>query len=168
MHDPRDKAGADSHLPLTAPTFHILLALVDDERHGYAIMRDIEKRTSREMRMGPGTLYGSLKRLLDDGLLSERAVVTKASLFRERRRYYRITALGMEVARAEAHRLETLVRCARVKHLLESDGDGGGDGDDAPEATLRVARDRQALLVAHEPRTLLVAHEPQTDGSGHA
>jgi DNA-binding PadR family transcriptional regulator len=108
----------DARPPLTAATFHILLALVDEERHGYAIMQEITERTDGAVRLGPGTLYGSLKRLLEQGIVEESDERADPALDDERRRYYRITRYGVAVARAEARRLEQLVRSARRKKLI--------------------------------------------------
>jgi DNA-binding PadR family transcriptional regulator len=113
--DERDPAG---ELPLTPATFHILLTLADGERHGYAIMREVAERTEDTVRLGPGTLYGSLKRLLDGGLVEESDERADPALDDERRRYYRITAFGLAVARAEARRLDSLLREARRKKLI--------------------------------------------------
>jgi len=98
--------------------FHILLALADKERHGYHIMREVEERTSGNVRLGPGTLYGSVKRMIADGLIEELDERPAPDLDDERRRYYRLTDLGFRVAGAEAQRLEQLVRSARAKKLL--------------------------------------------------
>src|SRR5471032_3365456 len=100
----------ESHLPMTAATFQILISLADAERHGYAIMREVSERTGGDVRLGPGTLYGSLKRLLEDGLVEEGPERADPDMDDERRRYYRITKFGLLVARAEARRLEVLVR----------------------------------------------------------
>ena len=108
----------NDELPLTPATFHILLALVEGERHGYAIMREVRERTSGAVQLGPGTLYGSLKRLLEAGLVEESGERADPELDDERRRYYRITRFGSAVARAEARRLEALVQMARQKRLL--------------------------------------------------
>src|SRR6266478_9387142 len=105
-------------LPLTPAVFHILLALADSERHGYGIMQEIAERTQGAMRMGPGTLYGSIKRMLADGLIEAAAERPDPELDDERRRYYRLTDFGFRVARAEAERLEKLVKSARSKNLL--------------------------------------------------
>ena len=104
--------------PLTPATFHILLALVGVNRHGYGIMREVEERTEGAVRLGPGTLYGSLKRLLAMGLVEEEGERADPQLGEERRRYYRITALGESAVRAEARRLAADVRLARQKNLL--------------------------------------------------
>jgi DNA-binding PadR family transcriptional regulator len=119
MTKPSSKVRApESELPLTPPTFQILLALVDGERHGYAIMKEVAERTGGGVRLGPGTLYGSLKRLLDGGLVGEVGERADPELGDERRRYYRITPFGLAVARAEAMRMEAVVRGARKKKLL--------------------------------------------------
>ena len=108
----------DAHLPLTPATFQILLTLVDGDRHGYAIMQEVAERTEGDVRLGPGTLYGSLKRLLEAGLVAEGGEESDPELGDERRRYYCLTRLGLAVARAEARRLEAMVRMARQKKLL--------------------------------------------------
>jgi DNA-binding PadR family transcriptional regulator len=101
-------------LPL--PAFHILLAVADRERHGYAIMQDVRARTDGRLRLGPGTLYGSIKRLLADGLIEELDERPDAE-DDVRRRYYRITRLGRRVATEEAARLTALLRHARAMGL---------------------------------------------------
>ena len=106
-------------LPLTPAVFHILLALADSERHGYGIMLEILKRTDGAMHMGPGTLYGSIKRLLADGLIEPAGERSDPTLDDERRRYYRLTDFGQRVALAEAQRLEQLVHIAQAKSLLQ-------------------------------------------------
>jgi len=108
----------EAHLPLTPATFQILLALVDRERHGYAIMREVTERSGGSVRLGPGTLYGSLKRLLEGGLIEEGGERADPDLDDERRRYYRITEFGLAVARAEARRMAEVVRAARQKKLI--------------------------------------------------
>jgi len=105
-------------LPLTPAVFHILLALTDGERHGYAIMREIEESTNRQVNMGPGTLYGTIKRLLHAGLVEESDERPKTEEDDERRRYYRLTGLGQRVVEAEARRYENLVKLARRKKVL--------------------------------------------------
>jgi DNA-binding PadR family transcriptional regulator len=102
-------------LPLPPATFQIMLALADGERHGYAIMREVAERTEGAVRLGPGTLYGTLKRLLEAGLVEESG---EPDIGDERRRYYRLAKLGLSVARAEARRLEGMVRAARQKKLI--------------------------------------------------
>ena len=116
-------------LPLTPAVFHILLALSDGERHGYGIMREIEARTGGAVRMGPGTLYGSIKRMLADGLIVETDERPDPALDDQRRRYYRIAYRGERAAQAEAVRLEQLVGIARAKRLLperQAELAGGG------------------------------------------
>ncbi len=105
-------------LPLTPAVFHILLALADGERHGYGIMQEIAGRTHGTMRMGPGTLYGSIKRMLADGLIEASEERPDPEADDERRRYYRLTNFGQRVAQAEAGRLEQIVRLAHVKKIL--------------------------------------------------
>ncbi len=116
----------ESLLPLTPAVFHILLALVDGERHGYGIMQEVAHRTDGKARMGPGTLYGSIKRMLADGLIEESGERPDPALDDERRRYYRLTNLGQRVVRAEAERLERLVNIARSKRLLHGSEAIGG------------------------------------------
>lgn len=102
--------------PLPPATFHILLALTDGERHGYAIIQEIEARTGGELRLSAGTLYRSIARMVEQGLIAE--VMRRPSRQDDpRRRYYRITALGTSVARAEMRRLTQLVRLARASGL---------------------------------------------------
>jgi DNA-binding PadR family transcriptional regulator len=110
----------DDFLPLTPAMFHILLALADRERHGYDIMREVDERTEGKVRLGPGTLYGSIKRMLGDGLVEELDERPDPELDDERRRYYRLTDFGYRVAVAEAERLARLVKAARIKKLLST------------------------------------------------
>jgi len=105
-------------LPLTPPVFHILLALADEERHGYGIMLDVARQTNDVLQLGPGTLYGCLKRMLAAGLIAESDERPDPALDDERRRYYRMTALGHRVVRAEAQRLASAVTAAKAKRLL--------------------------------------------------
>jgi DNA-binding PadR family transcriptional regulator len=104
-------------LPLPAALFQILVALADRERHGYGIMQDIAARTDGKMRLSPGTLYGSIKRMLEQGLIQESDERPDPELDDERRRYYRITEFGRRVAGAETERLSKLVSQA-VANLL--------------------------------------------------
>jgi len=104
--------------PLTPAVFQILVALSDGERHGYAIMRDVAKETGQSFVMGPGTLYGTLKRMLEAGLVEECGERPDPEINEERRRYYRITSAGRRAAADEAKRLHALVRLARRKSLL--------------------------------------------------
>lgn len=105
-------------LPLTPAVFHILLALADGERHGYAIIKEVESLTEGRMRLGPGTLYGSIKRMLEEGFIEESDERPDPALDDERRRYYRLTEFGRRVAAAEASRLQRVVTAARAKKLL--------------------------------------------------
>ena len=102
-------------LPLTPPVFHILLALADQERHGYGIMQDVARQTNDVLQLGPGTLYGCLKRMLTAGLVEESDERPDLELDDERRRYYRMTALGRKTVRAEAARLAEAVTAANVR-----------------------------------------------------
>jgi DNA-binding PadR family transcriptional regulator len=115
---PTTASEAEALLPLPASEFQILLALADGERHGYAIMQEIERRSDGAVRLGPGTLYGSIKRMLAAGLIEESEERPAAARGDERRRYYRITEFGNRVATAEARRMERLVTAARAKRLL--------------------------------------------------
>jgi DNA-binding PadR family transcriptional regulator len=103
----------ESLLPLPPAAFHILMSLAAGDRHGYAIIQDVAARTADQLRLGAGTLYRSLQRMLEQGLIIESGDRPAADLDDERRRYYRITAFGEKVARAEARRLTDLVRLAR-------------------------------------------------------
>ena len=111
-----------AQLPLTAVVLHILLALSEGERHGYAIAQEIEAATHGEVRTGPGTLYGSIQRMLDSGLIEEAARRPRAADDDERRRYYRMTAFGKRVLALEAERLAQVVRIARTKRVLGGEG----------------------------------------------
>src|SRR4029079_12658476 len=113
---PAEREEVEQLLPLPPATFHILLALVDRERHGYAIIQDVEARTQGELRMSAGTLYRSIARMVEQGLITE---VTKRRAAGDdpRRRYYRLTPFGTTVASAEMRRLSQLVRMARARGL---------------------------------------------------
>jgi len=113
-------------LPLTPPVFHILLALADGERHGYGIMQDVARQTGNALQLGPGTLYGCLKRMLAARLVEESGERPDPALDDERRRYYRMTDLGHRAVRAEAQRLAAAVTAARSKRLFEKPGVAGG------------------------------------------
>ena len=102
-------------LPLTPVVFHTLLALVDGTSHGYVIAQEVERRTEGKVRMGPGTLYGSLRRMGSQGLIEEIEKPRDASAHRERRRYYALTELGRRVLRAETRRLASVVAFASHK-----------------------------------------------------
>jgi len=112
------------HLPLTPQVFHILVALADRDQHGYAIMQDVAERTGGGMRLSPGTLYGSIKRMLEQGLITELRDKDRpdAPQDDERRRYYRLTPFGRKVAKAEAARLSDMVEQARVYGLAPKRG----------------------------------------------
>ena len=105
---------ADALLPLPPATFHILVALADEDRHGYAIMQDVAARTGGELKLSAGTLYRSLQRMLEQGLLAEISARPAPELDDERRRYYRITPFGRAVARAETRRLAQMLKLARA------------------------------------------------------
>jgi len=107
-----------SFLPLQPAVFHILLALGDGEKHGYAIKREIARRSDGIVRLGPGTLYGSIKRMLSQQLIEESDERPDFSLDDERRRYYRITSLGQRVAAAEVERMKSLISLARAKRMI--------------------------------------------------
>ena len=107
-------------LPLTPPVFHILLALAEEERHGYGIMQDVARQTDGALQLGPGTLYGCLKRMLAAGLVEESDERPDPALDDERRRYYRMTALGRRIVRAEAQRLAGAVTVAMARLAGES------------------------------------------------
>jgi DNA-binding PadR family transcriptional regulator len=107
-----------SLLPLTPPVFHILLALAEEERHGYGIMQDVAWQTNNALQLGPGTLYGCLKRMLAAGLVEESDERPDPAMDDERRRYYRMTALGRRAVRAEAERLAGAVTAARARRLF--------------------------------------------------
>lgn len=98
-------------------TFHILMSLAEEERHGYAIIKDVEASTEGELRLSPGTLYRTLQRMLEEGLIVESNRRPARALDDERRRYYRITPQGVAAARAELRRLTQLVRLGRERGL---------------------------------------------------
>jgi len=112
-----DTLEPEALLPLPTAAFHILLALADADRHGYGIIQEVEERTGGELRLSAGTLYRSIQRMLEQGLLVEVRERPAPELDDERRRYYRITPFGTEVARAEAQRLAKLVKMARAVGL---------------------------------------------------
>jgi DNA-binding PadR family transcriptional regulator len=106
-------APSESFLPLPAATFHILMAVAEEDRHGYAIIQDVAARTGGELKLSAGTLYRSIQRMLEQGLIIETQERPAPELDDERRRYYRITPLGAAVAKAEATRMAKLVKWAR-------------------------------------------------------
>ncbi len=105
---------------LTPAVFHVLLALADQDRHGYGIMLEVAERTNQQVQMGPGTLYGTLKRMLEGHLIEECDERIDPGLSDERRRYYRITRQGRRAAATEAERLQALVRIARAKSVFRT------------------------------------------------
>jgi DNA-binding PadR family transcriptional regulator len=107
----------DALLPLPTATLHILLALADEDRHGYGVIQEVAARTGGSLKLSAGTLYRSIARMLEQGLVVETSERPAPELDDERRRYYRITAFGRDVARAEAGRLASLVRLARASGL---------------------------------------------------
>jgi DNA-binding PadR family transcriptional regulator len=114
----KSKTDPESLLPLTPAVFHVLLALADGERHGYSIMQEVAEHTDGQIKMGPGTLYGTVKRLLEAQLIEESDARPDAHLDDERRRYYRLTGVGEQVVRAEAQRYADIVALARGKKLI--------------------------------------------------
>ena len=104
-------------LPLTPAIAHILLALADEDRHGYGIMQEVERLTAGAVRMGPGTLYGTLKRMLESGLVVETDDRPDPDMDDDRRRYYRATPLGLAALEAETARMHALVSAARSKRV---------------------------------------------------
>ncbi len=110
-----DVRNPDEMSPLPAAQLHILLALADGDKHGYAVMREVESMTDGEVTMGPGTLYGAIKKMLSAGLVEETDERPDPEMDDERRRYYRTTGLGVKVLQAETERLDRLVRTARAK-----------------------------------------------------
>ena len=109
-----DGPSPESLLPLQPTTFHILLSLAEEDRHGYAIILDVARRTGGEIRLSAGTLYRSIQRMLELGLIIETKSRPIPEMDDERRRYYRITPLGTAVAKAEVNRLSSLVKMARA------------------------------------------------------
>ena len=105
-------------LPLPSAAFHILVSLAEGDRHGYAIIQEVAARTGGEVKLGPGTLYRSIQRMIDEDLIVESETRPAPDADDERRRYYRITTFGRAVARAEAERLSDLVKLARASGLL--------------------------------------------------
>jgi DNA-binding PadR family transcriptional regulator len=114
-----DKFRPDSFLPLTPVAFEILLALADGERHGYSILQEVESRSGGAVALHAGTLYRALARLLESELIDELSQSPDPSNDDERRRYYRLTARGIAVARAEITRLESQLSAARSRRLLK-------------------------------------------------
>jgi len=113
----RDK-NPDPLLPLPAAVFHILIALADRDRHGYSIMQDVAARTEGKVQLSAGTLYSSIRRMLEQGLIDELPESPDPTSTDERRRYYRLTRFGKRAAAAEVERLTALVKQARVTGLV--------------------------------------------------
>ena len=109
----------DEYLPLNHADFHVMLALGDEERHGYAIMQHVEALTEGAVRLGPGTLYTSIKRLLEAGLLQESGERPDPDMDDQRRRYYALTKLGRRVLAADLQRMERMRRHARAKRVVK-------------------------------------------------
>ncbi|MCI0416351.1 PadR family transcriptional regulator [bacterium] len=112
---------ADQQAPLTPAMFHVLLALADEDKHGYAILKEVSEQTNEEVQLSTGTLYGIIKRLLETGMIKEvRKPLAKND--DARRRYYRLTDAGRQIAIAEAKRMEKLLLRARTKRLIRTFG----------------------------------------------
>jgi DNA-binding PadR family transcriptional regulator len=111
------KTEAESLLPLPPATFHILVALADEDRHGYAVIKDVEARTGGRLRLSAGTLYRSIDRMVQHGLIRELSSRPAREMDDERRRYYRITPFGREVALAESRRFAQVLDLARARGL---------------------------------------------------
>ena len=120
MDRPR-RPPAETFIPLSPVVFDILLALSDDERHGYGIMQEVSRRSAGATRLRPGSLYRALARLVQEDLVEESDERPAPDLDDERRRYYRLTPLGQKVVAAEARRLATLLRAARAKKVLKGE-----------------------------------------------
>jgi DNA-binding PadR family transcriptional regulator len=105
---------SEQFLPLPPASFHILVALADRDRHGYSIMQDVAARTGGKLKLSPGTLYGSIRRLLESGLIEELEARPDPEHDDERRRYYRLTRFGRNVAEAEAARMSEILSQARA------------------------------------------------------
>ena len=118
MKPTNDDRKPESLLPLPPATFHILLSLADEDRHGYGIIQDVAARTGGELKLSAGTLYRSIQRMLEQGLLIEISERPAPELDDERRRYYRITEFGTAVAQAETRRLMDMVRMARARGFV--------------------------------------------------
>ncbi len=108
----------DSLLPLPVAVFHILVALADRDRHGYSIMQDVKARTDGKVTLSPGTLYSSIRRMLEQGVIEELAASPDPGSTDERRRYYRLSRFGRRVAAAEVARLDGMVKQARATGLV--------------------------------------------------
>lgn len=114
----KDTRNPNVHLPLTPALFHVLLALADGDKHGYAIMKEVSRLTDGGVTLSAGTLYGILRRLVSDGMVVEKSERPAPELDDERRRYYHLTEFGRSVAQAEAERLEDVLTLARAKRFV--------------------------------------------------
>jgi DNA-binding PadR family transcriptional regulator len=116
---PTPNGKQEFHEPLTPAMFHVLLALAGEDLHGYAILKEVGLRTAGKVRLSTGTLYGIIKRLLSDGLIADLRARPAESGDDERRKYYRLTPLGRQLAAAEAERMDEVLAIARARHLLK-------------------------------------------------
>lgn len=114
----RKRRDPDSLLPLTPGMFQVLIALADGEKHGYAVIKEVSRRTGGEISFSAGTLYTIIRRFVQEGVVAESDARPDPALDDERRRYYRLTDFGRDVARAEARRMETALGMARAKNLI--------------------------------------------------
>src|ERR1051325_9132517 len=114
----KERLDPEKLLPLTSSVFHILLALSDGDLHGYGIMQEVAEHTGGQIKLGPGTLYGAIKRLLSDRLIVEVDERPDPELDDERRRYYRLTDFGQKVLRVEVQRISNMVSVAQRKRLI--------------------------------------------------
>jgi len=112
------RRNTDELLPLTPAMFEVLIALADGEKHGYAVLKEVARRTDGRITLSPGTLYAIVRRFVNEGVIAESDVRPDPALDDERRRYYRLTDFGRDVARAEARRMETALGMARAKSLI--------------------------------------------------
>lgn len=115
-------------LPLTPAVFHIMLALASDDRHGYGIMQEVNHFTSGKLRLGPGTLYRSIKQMLAEGLIIEWDERSDPTIDDQRRRYYRLTDFGQQVLNAETERLEHLLQIARARQRMQAPESATSEG----------------------------------------
>jgi DNA-binding PadR family transcriptional regulator len=122
-------AAAEPAATMTAAVFHVLLALARGKSHGYRVMQDVTLMTDGETRLGPGTLYRTIQRMLVDGLIEEREMALHDETSDDRRRHYHLTSKGLAVARKEARRLAKLVDVARQRGLLTKTAKAGGRGE---------------------------------------
>ncbi|HEX6973827.1 MAG TPA: PadR family transcriptional regulator [Vicinamibacterales bacterium] len=114
----RRRQDPESLLPLTAGMFQVLIALADGEKHGYAIIKEVARRTDGAVTLSAGTLYTIVRRFEQEGVIAEADTRPDPALDDERRRYYRLTDFGRDVARAEAERMQSALDMARAKHLI--------------------------------------------------